>query len=164
MNTFEEWVRRIVDADELCASYYKKVSKAMSNKQLIDISMDSNGMSYLCEMEQKGLDLPYQIIMNRFRPFINGQYVSEHKTKGGDTYTSAIYCCYNDDIVANTTLLTVLGVEANICVSKNNCCTIYVDKHSKVTITCPVGSCADVYYWCDEEPDYSGNVKLIRMK
>lgn len=163
MNTFEEWIRKIVDADELCASYYKKVTRAMSNKQLVDIAMDSNGMSYLCEMEQRGLALPYQIIMSRFSPFINGKYISEHTTKDGDTYTSAIYCCYNDDIIADTTLLTVLGVEANISVSKNNSCDIYVDKNSKITVTCPIGSCAVVHYWCKEEPEYSGNVEFIRM-
>lgn len=164
MNTFEEWVKKIVDAEELCASYRKKVATALSNKQLVDIAMDSNGMSYLCEMGQRGLELPYKIIISRFSPFINGKYISDHKTKNGDSYTSAIYCCYNEDIIANTTLLTVLGVEANICVSNNNSCDIYVDKNSKVTVTCPIGSRAVVHYWCEKEPEYSGDVEFIRMK
>ena len=161
MNTFEEWVRKIVDADELCASYYKKVSKAMSNKQLIDIAMDSNGISYLCEMQAKGIALPYEVITKRFGSFINGRYISEHKNERGNGYSSCIYCCFQGHIKAETTLIMLLGCAATVIVKANHIIQIYCDKNTELNICCPSTSKAIVHYW-GKEPEYSGNVELVK--
>lgn len=158
---FEQWIKMIVDADELCANYYDKVNKALSNKQLVDIALDSNGASYLCEMQSKGLALPYDIITSRFGNFINGKYTSEHKNDKGNGYTSAIYCKYDGNINAETTILTLLGCDCSVLVNNNNVIEVYADKNTDLYICCPNTSLAIVHYW-GKEPEYSGNVELIK--
>lgn len=161
MNAFEEWIKKITLADELCASYYDKVKKSVSNKRLVDIVTDSNGMTYLCEMEQKGMPLPYEVITSRFGSFINGRYIAEHKTEKSRSYTSAIYCCFQGNINAETTLLTLLGCDCSVLVKDNHIIQIYCDKNTELNICCPSTSKAIVHYW-GKEPEYSGNVELVK--
>lgn len=162
MNTFEDWIKKIVNANKLCASYYNKVNKSMSNKQLMDIVTDSNGMTYLCEMQAKGFPLPYEVITSRFGNFINGKYIAEHQSRNGHTYTSQIYCCYQGKIEMKDTLLTLLGCTCSVYVAENNRCQIYLDKNCDVIIACPSSSEAIVHYWGDKEPEYSGNVEFVK--
>lgn len=162
MNTFEDWIKKIVNANKLCASYYNKVNKSMSNKQLMDIVTDSNGMTYLCEMQAKGFPLPYEVITSRFSSFINGRYTAEHNSKNGRLYTSQIYCCYQGKIEMKDTLLTLLGCTCSVYVAENHICQIYLDKNCDVIIACPSSSKAIVHYWGNREPEYSGNVELIK--
>lgn len=146
--TFEQWVNDISEAGLLCTEYKAKVGMSMSNKQLIDIAMDANGMTYLCKMAGKGHGLPYSVITSRFAPFINGRYVSRHRSKNGREYTSAIYCRYDgliDD--AKVTLLTILGSKCTIEVSPYHVIRVYVDSKSDVDIKCPETSEAYVEYW-----------------
>lgn len=162
MNGFEEWIKKITLADELCASYYDKVKKSVSNKQLVDIVTDANGVSYLPSMEQKGMPLPYEVITSRFGSFINGRYTAEHNSKNGHPYSSQIYCCYHGKIDMSVTLLTLLGCTCSVYVAENHICQIYLDKNCDVNIACPSSSKAIVHYWGDKEPEYSGNVEFVK--
>lgn len=161
IKTFEEWIDKVVLADELCANYYEKVTKAVSNKRLADLATDANGMTYLCEMEAKGLALPYEVITSRFGNFINGKYIAEHINETGGKYTSAIYCCYKGEIKGDITLLTLLGCDATIYVEENSIMQIYLDKNSKAKIVCPLNSKALVFYW-GRKPICSGDVEIVK--
>lgn len=161
ITTFEDWIKKIVTADELCASYYDKVNKSVSNKGLMDIVTDANGMQFLPQMEAKGMPLPYEVITSRFGSFINGRYIAEHKTDKGNGYTSAIYCCFQGNINAETTLLTLLGCDCSVLVKDNHIIQIYCDKNTELNICCPSTSKAIVHYW-GKEPEYSGNVELVK--
>lgn len=161
ITTFEQWIERIVSCDDLCASYYEKVNKSVSNKALMDIVTDANGMSFLPQMEAKGTPLPYEVITKRFGSFINGRYIAEHKTEKSRSYTSAIYCCFQGNINAETTLLTLLGCDCSVLVKDNHIIQIYCDKNTELEICCPSTSKAIVHYW-GKEPEYSGNVELVK--
>lgn len=161
ITNFEEWIKAIVECDDLCATYYDKVKKSVSNKQLMDIVTDSNGMKFLPEMEAKGIPLPYEVITKRFGSFINGRYIAEHKTDKGRGYTSSIYCCFQGNINAETTLLTLLGCDCSVLVKDNHIIQIYCDKNTELEICCPSTSKAIVHYW-GKEPEYSGNVELVK--
>lgn len=159
--TFEDWISKISGSGSLCAEYKNKVDAAQSNKQLVDIVMDANGMSYLPEMISKGMPLPYDVIKNRFAPFINGRYIGHTTNSKGHEYTSAIYCGYTGDINnAGTTLLTLLGCSCVVNVSNNSYIHIYVDGHSKVQVNCPKTSHAIVEKWDSAEVSVSGDVKI----
>lgn len=163
IKTFENWIKEIVDAGELCKDYQLLVGKAISNKQLFDIACDSNGASYLCQMESKGHALPYEVITSRFRSFINGRYVSEHKGKNGNTYTSKVYCCFNGKIKADTTLLTILGCKCDLIVEENHIIQIYADKNTELSISCPKSSKAIVHYWGDKTFNFcDSNVEFVK--
>lgn len=144
----KDWLHEITNAGLLCGSYIDKVNDAKSKKQLIDICFDANGINYLCEMQEKGLPLPYETICNEFAPFINGRYVAEYRNDKSHGYTSKLYCCYNEpEIFVDTTVCTILGYNGTIVVEKNNYAKIYIDKNCNVTITLEDGSRAIVEYW-----------------
>lgn len=161
INTFEDWVKDIVSSHKLCDEYLAKVDKSMSNKQLMDIVTDANGMSYLCEMRHEKHPLPYSVITSRFKPFINGHYVARHtEPQSGGEYDSKLYCQYTDDIVGDTTLLTLLGCKCNVLVDENHIIQIYLDECTSANISCPLNSKAIVHYW-GKKPKYTGNVELV---
>ena len=137
--TFRNWIDKIIDAGQLCAGYQTKVLDAISKKEVMDIVLDANGVSYLLEMQERGLGLPYETIISEFRPYINGRYVGEFKNEKGNGYTSKIYCCYSDnkDIVADTTALVLLGCNNTIDIPENAFVKIYADKNCDIEINCP---------------------------
>lgn len=160
--SFDDWINEIFNNGLLCAEYKDKVDDAKSNKQLVDIVMDANGMSYLPEMLSKGIPLSYEIIRKRFSSFINGRYVGHIKGKNGHEYTSAIYCKYVGDIDnADTTLLTLLGCSCVVNVSDNAFIHIYADSNSTVQVNCPTSAAAIIEYWENAEVSTSGKVKKI---
>lgn len=162
MDNFDKWVNEILSTGSLCESYTDKLKRAKSNKQIMDLVLDANGVSYLQQMQEKGIVLPYEVITSRFRSFINGGYISEHKNVKGERYTSSMYCCYQGDIDVKSSLLTLLGCKANIYVKENSVVQIYADRNCEINVGCPSSSKAIVHYWGNREPEYSGNVELIK--
>lgn len=162
MDNFDKWVNEILSTGSLCDSYTDKLKRAKSNKQIMDLVLDANGVSYLQQMQEKGLVLPYEVITSRFRSFINGGYISEHKNVNGERYTSSMYCCYQGDIDVKSSLVALLGCKANIYVKENSVVQIYADRNCEISVGCPSSSKAIVHYWGNREPEYSGNVELIK--
>lgn len=161
-HTFEKWISDLSSHGLLCAEYMGKVHDAGSNRQLVDIVMDANGMSYLPEMAGKGVPLPYEVITSRFAPFINGRYIGRTVNKNGHEYTSALYCRYEGVISnADITLLTLLGCDCKVEVAPNSFIHIYIDSRCKVHVDCPVSSRAIVESWNGAVVDVTGDVKRI---
>lgn len=146
---FNEWLCKVKSRGLLCGAYSEKVDNAKSKKYIMDLALDANGASYLCEMDSKGYPLPYEVILKFFSSYVNGRYVSEHKNDKGNGYTSCIYCCYSesDSIEINTTLTTLLGCSANVYIKDNDFCKIYADKNCNLRIHCPITSRCIVEYW-----------------
>lgn len=165
IKTFEDWIKSIVNAGELCKDYQGLVGDAISNKQLFDIACDANGISYLCDMDSKGYTLPYEVISERFKSFINGRYISEHKNKKGNSYTSKIYCCFNGKIKGDTTLISLLGCKCDVTVGNNHIIQIYADKNTELNVICPKTSKAIVHYWGDKIFNFCDtNVEFIKER
>lgn len=146
---FKEWLDRIIDAGLLCGAYQSKTLDAKSKKHLMDIILDSNGASYLCEMQAKGFELPYETILKEFGKYINGKYIAEYKNDKGNGYTSSVYCCYSDNngIHIHTTSTTILGCKTNVFIKPFDFVQIYADKKSKLEIHCPDTSRVKIDYW-----------------
>lgn len=162
ITTFEEWLNGIIQAGELCSDYENKVNKAVSNKRLMDIVLDANGVSYLCEMSNKGFKLPYEVITGRFNNFINGKYVSSHSMKGKSGYTSEMFCQYKGQINARTTLLVLLGCECDVIVPDNKIVMIYADENTAFDVKCGKNSKAIVEYWSSDTKVNTDQIKYIR--
>lgn len=160
MDTFEDWIDKLIYTHSLCEEYKNKVDRASSNKQLMDIVLDANGVSYLCEMMSKGIPLSYDIITSRFGLFINGRYISEHKSAKFSKYTSELYCQYDSDIKISCTLTTILGCKCNVIVPDNYIGRVYLDQNCEVNIICPPTSSLIVEYWGDNPPTFTGKVEL----
>lgn len=143
-----DWLALLNQNNLLCSEYNKKVINAKSKKQLMDLVLDSNGSSYLQEMDSKGCGLPYEFICTQFAPYINGRYIAEYSNTNKPSYTSALYCCFGGEkINVDTTLCSVLGYTGRIVIAKNNFAKIYLDKNCDVQIELQEGSRAIVEYW-----------------
>lgn len=163
---FKEWLNSIINAGLLCGNYQQKTVDAQSKLHLMDIVLDANGASYLCEMQSKGFELPYETILKEFKSYINGRYVAEFRNEKGNGYSSTIYCCYNGDVDINTTSTTFLGCKALIKVKPYDFVQIYADSNCHLTINCPSTSRVKIDYWgnttieIDNKED-AGRIDLI---
>lgn len=162
---FNEWLCKVRDCGLLCETYADKVDEAKSKRQLMNVVLDSNGVSYLCEMDSKGLALPYEVILKSFSSYVNGRYVSEHKNDKGNGYTSCIYCCYSDSdtIEINTTLTTLLGCSANVYIKDNDFVKIYADKNCDLRIFCPSSSRCIIEYWRGARIEVMDNYDKVEL-
>lgn len=166
---FKEWLNKVIVSGNLCDEYATQASQSKSKTSLMDIVLDANGVSYLCEMDSKGFALPYETILSEFKSYINGRYVFTKKNDKGNGYTSTVYCCYSDSdsILITTTLTTLLGCNTDVVIKDNDFVRIYADKNCQLRINCPVTSRCIVEYWEGanvEVVDNNDKVELIENK
>jgi hypothetical protein len=153
-----EWIENIIKNGALCGNYTDKVNDAKSKLQLFRLCCDANGANFLMEMQEKGMELPYETICKEFASYINGRYIAEYKNEKGNGYTSCLYCCSDrETIFVDTTLCSVLGYVGRIVIAKNNFAKIYLDKNCDVQIELQEGSRAIVEYW------KGANVEVLNM-
>lgn len=143
-----EWIENIIENGALCGNYTDKVNDAKSKLQLFRLCCDANGANFLMEMQEKGMELPYEVITTDFASYINGRYIAEYRNEKGNGYSSCLYCCHDrDNIFVDTTLCSVLGYIGRIVIAKNNFAKIYLDKNCDVQIELQDGSRAIIEYW-----------------
>ncbi len=145
---YSEWISKVIQTGNLCGNYTDKVMSAKSKKQVLDICLDSNGVSFLPQMQEKGMPLPYETIAKEFANYINGKYIAEFRNEKGNGYTSCIYCCYDEhDITIKTTLTCIMGGSHYIHIQENDFVKIYADNNTNLVITCPDSSRCIVETW-----------------
>jgi hypothetical protein len=110
----------------LCSEYSAKVDKAASKKQMLDIALDSNGISYIAESVAKGWGLTVDYIYSTFAPFINGRYIHH-----GNAYTTTLYC-KSDNVTVSSTAALIL--ECNGEIHSDRICELHI-ANSNVKIT-----------------------------
>ena len=162
MKTLDWLKNEIMANDLLCEEYTERVREAKSKKRLFEICADSNGVSFVPQMRAKGHPLEYDIVWEDFERYINGKYKPEFTSPiTGGTYTSAIYCQYNNekDIVIDTTVASILGCDNEVWVSPLHLAKICVDQNCHLKIHCPQNSSLVVYYWCDD-----ANIEVVEGK
>lgn len=165
---FRTWLQSVIKSGNLCDIYKEKALDAKSKATLMNLCLDSNGSSYLCEMQAKGYPLSYETIVREFRPYLNGRYVAEYKNERGNGYTSCIYCQFSDssDINIETTLTTILGCKADVWVRANDFVKIYADSNCELMIHCHESSRCIVEYWdgsiIEVDEHLGGKVELIK--
>lgn len=146
--TIYEWIDELVSNNLLCKEYQKKFNDAQSKKQIMDIVLDANGVSFMQEMQSCGHAFPYNDILDQFGAYLNGRYVYHHGF-GKYEYSSAMYCCYcGDNVVVSTTSVAVLGCCGTTFEIKDyDVAKLYVDSNSDITIKCNGHSKCYVDLW-----------------
>lgn len=166
---YSEWIKSVIESGNLCGAYQDKTMNAKSKLDLVRICLDANGASYLCEMQAKGIPLPYETICKEFKSYINGRYVAEFKNERDNGYDSCIYCCYSDSdsIEINTTLTTILGCKLKAHIREYDFVHLYIDKGCEIELHCPKTARCMIDYWDGAKidvynPQESGKVELIK--
>ena len=157
-----EWFEQIIGSGNLCEEYTSKYHNSRSKKQLVDLALGGRGITYLCEMKDKGYGAPYEMLTKQFAPYINGKYV--FTSDGKNPYTSVIYVGYDGDIEVRTTAITLLGSSANVNIHDYTCVHLFVDGGSKIKISCPATSKCYVDYWNGATFEYDDSKNNILFK
>ena len=147
----------------LCDEYYEKVNGSKSKKDLFRICADANGFKWLPQLSLKGHELPYDVIEDEFGAYINGKYKPEYE-KDGISFSSAIYCRYDQEVILDTQLACFLGCRCRITVADYNIAKISVDDKSDIEIYCPPTSAIEVLEYGDatiKYPKDSKNIKIV---
>lgn len=97
----------------LCDRYSQLWQSAHSKRQLMDIALDANGVSFVAEAVADGSFLTEEYIAKEFEHFLNGQYVR----KNGQGYTSALYLGKND-ITIQYALNLIIGCKGTLFITR----------------------------------------------
>lgn len=150
--TFKEWLNIVLDKGLICERYLPAVDAARSRKQFMDVVLDVNGMAFLCDMRERGYGLPYDVMYNEFKAYLNGRYIHT-KSVLERGYTASMYCRVEapSEITINTTLSGIFGCSCSIHVPANTYCQLIVDGSSVVNITVGNGGKCYVDLWSGGE-------------
>lgn len=147
---YKEYINLIISNGLLCEEYQKKLSASHSKKKIFELISDSNGVSYFQELGAKGYDVPYELIVEFFKSYINGRYkpafYSETEEGYSGEYTSAVYCGYDGEILTDTTQLSILNCHCKITVPEGQYASVYIDGNSSVDMDI-IGFGANVYVY-----------------
>lgn len=165
--TFKDWIEDIISKGLLCDDYTNRVNSAISKKQIADIGLDANGISYLAQMAYKGYPLPYSTILKEFKNFINGNYVYESiPNDRGYTYKTELYVEYNNNIDVRTTCVALLGCKTKVKLKERTVVELYLDSNCEIELDCPLSSRCRVYMYGEPIVKVLNNeekVKLIQV-
>lgn len=114
---------------KMCDEYYDRWDSCRSNKQIMDMALGVKAVDFLCDSIAKGWGISSEYISDRFKSFINGKYVS--KQKG---YTSKMYCKFDGDITADTTIVTLIDSVVVLNVPNTSICEVYCTGKCKITV------------------------------
>ena len=160
-----EWIKKMVDAGFTCDAYTGKLNSSVSKKDIIDVCLDANGITFLCDMQAKGFPLPYENILREYGAYINGRYKAEF-----DGYSSSMYCCYfeGDNVVVDTTQALFLGCNVTIKIKRNAYVKLYVDRNCDIKVECGDNAKCIIVYWTGAKitltDSAQGKCKLIEEK
>lgn len=141
----KDWLDTIIEKGVLCDEYKEKVQKALNKKELMDIVLDANGVSWIPEQIAKGRCVSYEAMHKEFWPFLNGRYKAKFQQETGE-YTSSMYVNIGN-IVVDTTLCCLLDIQGDVEIAKNHVAKIYLDQNCDVRIIVPETSKCIVYYF-----------------
>lgn len=141
----KDWLDTIIEKGVLCDEYKEKVQKALNKKELMDIVLDANGVSWIPEQIAKGRCVSYEAMYKEFWPFLNGRYKAKFQQETGE-YTSSMYVDIGN-IVVDTTLCCLLDIQGDVEIAENHVSKIYLDQNCDVRIIVPETSKCIVYYF-----------------
>lgn len=156
--TFKEWLADVKDKGLICERYLPLVDAARSRKQYMDAVLDTNGMAFLCDMSTCKYKLPYEIICEEFKAYLNGRYIHTSNKVSG-SYTTTMYCGVElpSSISVNTTLTGLFNCNCQVDIPNNTICQLYVDNGSNIMVNVPLSSRCYVEVWGDGVVEFLGD-------
>ena len=146
MIEIEELKHRVEAHGMMCERYGNIWNSCQSRKQLFDMAASVQGSATLCTAIAEGWGLDIDYICNKFRYYINDRYISEQ-----NGYTSKMYVDLNEPMIADATLVIIVGCNGSIEIPETTVCEVKL-VNSNVTFTgggiCNVkayGNCSMIY-------------------
>lgn len=142
------WINKLVKEGSVCKEYADRIRDAKSKKDFFYFACEVEGAKFLTKQLWLRKDLSLETIAKEFKNFINGKCKPELKgIDGSSTYTSSLYCLYNEDLVLDTTVTVLFGYCGKITVRENSTVIIVADNNTEFCIDCDTskGSKAIMY-------------------
>lgn len=146
MIEIDELKHRVEVHGMMCERYGNIWNSCQSRKQLFDMAASAQGSETLCRAIAEGWGLDVGYISDKFRHYINDRYISEQ-----DGYTSKMYADFCEPMIADSTLVIIIGCNSSIEIPDNTVCEVKL-VNSSVTFTgngiCNVktyGDCSVIY-------------------
>ena len=137
-----EQFRANAEKEGICEKYALLWDKAGSKKQLMDLAMTAQGADFLCDSIAKGRGITSDLIVSKFKRYINGGYVAKM-----DLYTASVYCSYDDaePIDAVESLYLFLNSRARVVIPKGSRTIILADAKSDIELVVGEDSVVRIY-------------------
>lgn len=158
-----KWIEESIAKGLVCDEYTTKYTDAKSKKQLVDLVLRGGGVGYLCQAQANGFLPDYSVLEKEFAPFINGKYIS-YGDVSNDDYSSSIYVCFEGQLNADTTAVTLLGCKCDVHINSFDCVHLFIDGNTKVNVYCPATSQCYVEVWGEGVINKFGNARGIYIK
>lgn len=114
----------------LCGRYKDLWDACKTEKDLMDLVLDSNGIEFLADAMAFGWGVSFEYLEESvFRNYVHGQYL-----RNKDGYTSTMYVNPKCEFVLTATINLVVGGCSVIHNQSGNICKLYICKTSNVTI------------------------------
>lgn len=140
----------------LCDEYKKKLNECQNKEDLMNIVLDANGVSMLCDAQSFGWGMKSEYIQKEFGENINGTWQREK-----DGYTSALYVGYSGNVECNTTIMTLIDCDCVVYVPALAICKVYIGGGSNITVNCD-GRCY-IYAYKGCNVTHSGSCEVIEL-
>lgn len=143
---------------QVCSDYMRKLAAVETKEDLFRVLCDANGGSWLFDAHMKGVPLPIEQFMSEFGGYINGQRVVVYPQE----YTGQMYCRYNGELTANTTLVYLLECNADITVPKNSYPSVILSNGSKARFAMEPGARLNIECYGNASWVLSGDMTRVR--
>lgn len=157
MVTLEEY-RELAEQHGMCEEYKALWDGCLSRKQVFDMALGVKAVDFLCDSIAKRWGISPSEISDKFRPFLNGKCVCNHKAG----YSSKMYCEYEGEVSADTTLVCLIDSKVTIKKDKSTpICEMYCTGKCEIDIQC-VGLFVFVCYGDPDNIIITGNTSGIK--
>ena len=114
----------------LCGKYKALWDACRTEKEVVDLALDSNGVEFLADAMAFGWGVSFDFLEKSiFRNYVHGQYL-----RNKDGYTSIMFVNPRFEFVLPATINLVLGDCSVIHNSQGGICKLYLSKVSNVII------------------------------
>lgn len=134
-------------AHPVCAEFAERLDGCVSNRELFDLAGDIQAAYFLVQSVSEGWGPDASYIRDRFSHYLNGRYVSSHVTRGGNGYTSAVYCGYEGEVEAEQDVYVLIGCGMRLRVRPGTVCRVFADAATRLSVTAGQGSVVTVTSW-----------------
>lgn len=158
----KEWTLNAVQHRLICKDYAARIQAAATKRDYFRILCDANGISFVGELQKKGLLLPLQEFKEEFKPFVNGAQIIRYD----NGVTSKLYIDYNDNIIADTTLMSIINCKCVIDIPNYHYPRIVIDQNSDVIINIGTGVRATIDIFDGGKCSMNGdktNIKINKL-
>lgn len=158
--TVREWIDGVSRSGGVCRSYMRRLEAAEGKPGLFRVLCDANGGRWLFERHAKGFFVPVDEFMAEFGSYVNGRHVNNYP----QGYSSKMYCRYEGEVTADTTLLYMLECrDMEVEVPRNAYPSVILSDGSRCKITLWEEARANVELYGNAVVNVIGDASRVRI-